>query len=174
MRLEEVIGHRLRAERERQGMTLKAMGQELETYLGKPWTPQAVWQAERGQRDFGAAQLLALALVLEIPVAQLLAPLEGDQLMTLPNGYALSAKDVERLFMAVAAPDGAELIDQEIALERTAAEISDALGQLTNARAQVYVVADQLMTLVKKAELSPRVLARYEAAKGERPTTEGD
>src|SRR4051812_27415818 len=97
MKIEQAIGARLRAARDEQGMTLEAVGNEMGTYLGKAWTPQAVWQAEQVRRDFRAAQLLAFALVFEIPLVQLLASVPGDEPLTLDN-YELTAEDTRHLF----------------------------------------------------------------------------
>jgi len=65
MRVEEAIGRqvaRLRAQRQ---LSLADLGEALGRYLGKPWSRQAVHQAERGQRSFTAAELTALALALD-------------------------------------------------------------------------------------------------------------
>lgn len=71
MRVEEAIGRQiahLRAERQ---LSLADLGETLGRYLGKPWSRQAVHQAERGQRSFTAAELTALALVLDTAVQAL-------------------------------------------------------------------------------------------------------
>jgi transcriptional regulator with XRE-family HTH domain len=80
MRVEEAVGQqvaRLRAQRQ---MSLADLGQALGRYLGKPWSRQAVHQAERGQRAFTAAELTALALALDTSVPALFraghAPIE--------------------------------------------------------------------------------------------------
>jgi transcriptional regulator with XRE-family HTH domain len=71
MRVEEAVGQqvaRLRAQRQ---LSLADLGEALGRYLGKPWSRQAVHQAERGQRAFTAAELTALALVLDTSVPAL-------------------------------------------------------------------------------------------------------
>jgi transcriptional regulator with XRE-family HTH domain len=71
MRVEEAIGiqiARLRAQRQ---LSLADLGEALSDYLGKPWSRQAVHQAERGQRSFTAAELTALALALDTSVPAL-------------------------------------------------------------------------------------------------------
>ncbi|GAA3097729.1 helix-turn-helix domain-containing protein [Nonomuraea salmonea] len=90
MRVEEAIGHqiaRLRAER---GMSLTELGEALGRYLDRPWSRQAVHQAERGQRSFTAAELTALALVLDTSVPVLFRA-ENDRI-ELPGG-AVSPED---------------------------------------------------------------------------------
>lgn len=79
MRVEEAIGRqvaRLRAQRQ---LSLTGLGEALGCYLGKPWSRQAVHQAERGQRSFTAAELTALALALDTSV-QALFRAEGEQI----------------------------------------------------------------------------------------------
>jgi transcriptional regulator with XRE-family HTH domain len=90
MRVEEAIGRqiaRLRAQRE---LSLADLGEALGRYLGRPWSRQAVHQAERGQRSFTAAELTALALVLDTSV-QALFRAENDQ-VELP-GRAISPEE---------------------------------------------------------------------------------
>lgn len=79
MRVEEAIGRqvaRLRAQRQ---LSLADLGEALGCYLGKPWSRQAVHQAERGQRSFTAAEITALALALDTSV-QALFRAEGEQI----------------------------------------------------------------------------------------------
>jgi len=65
-------------------------------YLDKPWSRQAVHQAERGRRAFTAAELAALALALDTSIPALFladaAPIE------LP-GAAVSAEDYRAILL---------------------------------------------------------------------------
>lgn len=172
VRIEKSIGLRLKVARERQGLTLDAVGQELGQYLEKSWTPQAVWQAEQGQRDFRAAQLVAFALVLEVPVAQLLSPLEGDtEPVVIGSAYELTEQDVDLLFPAIGSPDGLALLHTEGDLATIAGELvasanaQAGVSELTRALAdRVYKASDVLMGLVAKADNSPKVKARLARA----------
>jgi transcriptional regulator with XRE-family HTH domain len=90
VRVEQAIGRqvaRLRAQRQ---LSLADLGQALGSYLGKPWSRQAVHQAESGQRSFAAAELIALALALDTSV-QALFRAEDDQI-ELP-GRAISPEE---------------------------------------------------------------------------------
>jgi transcriptional regulator with XRE-family HTH domain len=90
MRVEEAIGRqiaRLRAQRE---LSLTDLGEALGGYLGKPWSRQAVHQAERGQRSFTAAELTALALALDTSVQALFRAENGQ--IELP-GRAISSEE---------------------------------------------------------------------------------
>jgi transcriptional regulator with XRE-family HTH domain len=77
MRVEEAIGRQIAHLRAQRQLSLADLGEALGRYLGKPWSRQAVHQAERGQRSFTAAELTALALVLDTSV-QALFRAEGD------------------------------------------------------------------------------------------------
>ena len=74
MRVEEVVGWQLRERREALGLTQEQLGGQLEPLLGRPWSRQAVSAAEKGDRSFGAAELVALAAVLQATVGDLLKP----------------------------------------------------------------------------------------------------
>src|SRR6201994_4122537 len=84
MRVEEVIGRQIARLRAQRQLSLTDLGQALGRYLGRPWSRQAVHQAERGQRSFTAAELTALALALDTSV-QALFRAEGGQI-ELPGG----------------------------------------------------------------------------------------
>ena len=71
MRVEEAIGRQIARLRAQRQLSLADLGETLGRYLGKPWSRQAVHQAERGQRSFTAAELTALALALDTSVQAL-------------------------------------------------------------------------------------------------------
>jgi transcriptional regulator with XRE-family HTH domain len=75
----KLIGGRIRAARTEHNLTQAALGQLLEPWLGKAWLKQAVSQAEQGRRDFTAAELLALAAVLQVPMGYFFATPPGDE-----------------------------------------------------------------------------------------------
>ncbi|MFJ4867773.1 helix-turn-helix transcriptional regulator [Streptomyces sp. NPDC088757] len=68
VRIEEVIGRNLRQIREGNGLSQTDLGQAMAEHLGKPWSRQAVSAAEKGRRFFTAADLLALARVLDVSI----------------------------------------------------------------------------------------------------------
>jgi len=95
VRIEEAVGKQIARFREARQMSLTQLGEALAKYLGKPWSRQAVHQAERGRRAFTAAELAALALVLDTSVPALFlaaAPVE------LP-GAAVSAEDYQGILL---------------------------------------------------------------------------
>ncbi|MET7335826.1 helix-turn-helix transcriptional regulator [Nonomuraea sp. NPDC005650] len=84
MRVEEAIGRqiaRLRAERQ---LSLTELGEALGRYLDRPWSRQAVHQAERGQRSFTAMELTGLALALDTSIPALFRVEDGG--VELPGG----------------------------------------------------------------------------------------
>ena len=79
MQVEEAIGRQIARLRAQRQLTQADLGDTLGCYLGKPWSRQAVHQAERGQRSLTAAELTALALALDTSV-QVLFRAEDDQI----------------------------------------------------------------------------------------------
>ena len=96
MRVEEAIGRQIARRRAQRQLPLADLGEALGRYLGKPWSRQAVHQAERGQRSFTAAELTALALALDTSV-QALFRAEDDQ-VELP-GRAISAEEYRGILL---------------------------------------------------------------------------
>lgn len=95
MRIEAVIGRQIARFREARQMSLTQLGEAVGTYLGRPWSRQAVHQAERGRRAFTAAELAALALALDTSVPALFL---ADDAVDLP-GAAVSAQDYRGILL---------------------------------------------------------------------------
>jgi len=74
VRVEEVVGRRVRARREELGMTQKEFGRRVGQLLGKAWSRSTVSVAENGSRAWAAADLVAVAMVLQVTVGDLLIP----------------------------------------------------------------------------------------------------
>jgi transcriptional regulator with XRE-family HTH domain len=83
---EELIGRNIRTEREKKRWTQEELGAELEGPLGRPWSRQAVSQAESGQRSFPVTDVLAISLALGCPVSSLLLTNEVGEPVVLPSG----------------------------------------------------------------------------------------
>jgi transcriptional regulator with XRE-family HTH domain len=97
MRVEEAIGRQLARLRAERRMSLTELGEALGRYLDRPWSRQAVHQAERGQRAFTAAELTALALVLDASVQALFRA--EDVGIELPGG-AVSREDYRGILLS--------------------------------------------------------------------------
>ena len=96
MRVEEAIGRQVALRRAQRQLSLTDLGEALGRYLGKPWSRQAVHQAERGQRSFTAAELTALALALDTSLPALFRT-DGDPI-ELP-GRVLPADEYRGLLL---------------------------------------------------------------------------
>ena len=96
MRIEAAIGKQIAHFRETRQMSLTQLGEALGQYLDRPWSRQAVHQAERGRRAFTAAEMAALALVLETSIPALF--LTDDPRVELP-GAAVSAQDYRGILL---------------------------------------------------------------------------
>ncbi|TQK19104.1 transcriptional regulator with XRE-family HTH domain [Microbacterium sp. SLBN-154] len=73
MRIEKIVGQNVARLRAAKGWSQPQFGEEIGSLLkSKPWTRQAVSNAEKGQRAFTVADLVALACVLETSPAALL------------------------------------------------------------------------------------------------------
>ncbi len=96
MQVEAAIGEQIARLREARQMSLTQLGQAMGRYLGKPWSRQAVHQAERGRRAFTAAELAAIALALDTSIPALFLADSGP--IELP-GTAVSAEDYRAILL---------------------------------------------------------------------------
>lgn len=86
----QVIGWNLR--RRRIGRwTQPEFGRQLGRVLPKPWPAQTVSSAEKGERAFAAAELVAIAHLLEVPVAALFSPPLPVQSVTVTDELTVPA-----------------------------------------------------------------------------------
>lgn len=72
--IEVVIGLRMHETRRAKELTQEQFGQSLGELLGRAWSRQAVSSAEQGGRQFTAAELVAIAHVLNTTVPALMTP----------------------------------------------------------------------------------------------------
>ena len=139
MRVETAIGNQIARLRETRQMSLTQLGEALGRYLDRPWSRQAVHQAERGRRAFTAAELAAFALALDTSVPALFLA-DADQL-ELP-GTSISAEDYRGILLYAgndAPMDGVE--ELIVALH----DIAEVLSRPVLARlAKIGQVADQV------------------------------
>lgn len=70
------VGLNLKLYREAIGISQAELGRNLEPILGVPWSRQAASAAEKGQRAFAAAELVALAKLLGVEVADFFRQVE--------------------------------------------------------------------------------------------------
>jgi transcriptional regulator with XRE-family HTH domain len=91
-----MIGQRIRARREHLELSQSQLGQRLSDLMGRSWPRQAVSAAERGERSFTAAELVAFAFSLGTSVSGLMTPqadVEGVDLggVVLPNNVVVAS-----------------------------------------------------------------------------------
>jgi transcriptional regulator with XRE-family HTH domain len=89
MRVEDIIGQRIKDRRETMELSQEALGKLIGEQLGREWTRQAVSAAEKGKRSFVAAELLAIAYVLGVSVGRLLSPPAEAEAVELADGITL-------------------------------------------------------------------------------------
>lgn len=89
MRIEEIVGRRVRGRREELGLSQAQLGKLIGGHLGRDWPRQAVSAAEKGQRSFGIAEMTALADVLGASIGDLIEPLTpcGQCNDSVPEGF---------------------------------------------------------------------------------------
>lgn len=127
MHIEEIIGSRIQSRRDQLRFSQAKLGELMERTLGKPWTRQAVSLAEKGGRSFTAAELFALAEILDMPIARFFLPLNnfsGD--IELHTGETVKVSDYLRIVGGPptdASPDTEELRRSAMKIVGAAAEL---------------------------------------------------
>jgi transcriptional regulator with XRE-family HTH domain len=93
LRIEEIIGQRIRERREEIGLSQSQLGRLLGEHLGRPWSRQTMSAVEAGDRNFVAAELVTLAHTLEVSVGHLLTPPPDAETVEIVPGIQ-AARDV--------------------------------------------------------------------------------
>jgi transcriptional regulator with XRE-family HTH domain len=139
MRVETAIGNQIARLREARQMSLTQLGEAIGSYLDKPWSRQAVHQAERGRRAFTAAELTALALALDTSVPALF--LAEAQQIELP-GATVSPEDYRAILLYAGSDAPLDGIDELLVALH---DIEEILSRPTLARlAKIERVAEQI------------------------------
>lgn len=94
MKIEDVIGQRIADVRDTNKITQQQLADQIGELLGKTWSRQAVWSAEKGARAFTAVELIAFAHVLGVPVDRLLMPPTSVRTIDLPGGKQLDRSEI--------------------------------------------------------------------------------
>jgi transcriptional regulator with XRE-family HTH domain len=100
---DEVIGRNVHALREGR-MSQAALGSEdgVGQYLGRTWPRQVVWKIEHGERNLDAAELVALALVFDVPVTHLLTAhdqIDDEHEISLSDDYVMTMSELRSAVM---------------------------------------------------------------------------
>ena len=155
-------------------MTQAQLGELLEPWLGRAWVKQAVSQAEQGRRDFTAAELLALAAVLQQPLGYFFATPPGAEQYALefPGGATVPIQTVLAIVYGL---EGTEPLSEQAQMMvlRVAGDVQATLEKLGEQLLRAERGAD---LLVKLAQGLPAVeeAKRATVKKPRRPPRKGE
>lgn len=150
VRLEEVIGGHIADLRSHKEMSQAELGEALGEYLEKPWSRQAIHSAEKGKRAFTAAELVALALVLEAELPDLLEPplQRRHEDVELPRG-GIPAKKLA----AIVAPEASDVWERRANM-RMVADITPMLGGVIQTLQILHVSLDSILQEVEDKQVA--------------------
>lgn len=161
MKIEEVIGRRMAEVRELNEFTQEQIGQRIGEVTGKPWSRQAVHSAEKGNRQFSAADLLVIAQALGTTVPRLMTPPLATREVELQAGVAVDRAELAGLTLPRAS--GAKSYDGAAEILRTLAEAVygqqqyyDTVWKSLDALHQALTTAAEARVTEVKSELEER------------------
>lgn len=96
MRVEEIVGRRIREHRELNNLSQEDFGKFMGVLLSKPWPRQTVSVAEQGKRQFTPTELVACSQVLGIAVERLFSVPADVASIEMPSGHQISRDKVMR------------------------------------------------------------------------------
>jgi transcriptional regulator with XRE-family HTH domain len=98
---DEVLARNARAYRSRKGIGQERLAARMRALGYTAFLRQTVSKVEKGERRLSAAEVLGLALALEVTMRQLLEPQPDDKQIELPNGDSFSERTVRLLVAEV-------------------------------------------------------------------------
>jgi transcriptional regulator with XRE-family HTH domain len=98
---DEVLARNARAYRSRKGIGQERLAARMRALGYTAFLRQTVSKVEKGERRLSVAEVLGLALCLEVTMRQLLEPQPDDKQVELPNGDSLSERTVRLLVSEV-------------------------------------------------------------------------
>jgi transcriptional regulator with XRE-family HTH domain len=154
MRIEEVIGQRMKDFRELEGMSQRELGEGLEPYLGKPWSRQAVSTAETGGRAFTAIELITIAAVLGTSVSRLMTLMPAVGELETPGGVVISGRDTAAVVVSRMSPNViySEMQSAITELAQRLAELETEAAQAARSRSMVFDSMQALLDLLDAAQ----------------------
>jgi len=156
MRIQDVIASNVRKAREEVGLTQKDLGGEIGRWLRKPWPRQTASLLESGRRAFTAEELLAVALVLEKPIAYFFRA--GSLVeVEMPSGATVSAEKIVSLFKGDVEAAAGALSEETDALGAALRKAFDVLQKQRDALEEVQHHYELLETVLLVASGSIRV-----------------
>lgn len=144
VKIEQVIGERIAQVREENAWTQDEVGRRLGEVLGKSWSRQAVWNAERGQRVFTARELIALQLVFGVTVETLMRPFRDTDQIELP-GVTIEWADL----IEPSLPD----TRAGVALHEAQTQVADVVHLLADLSESVAALGGHLDQAIREARI---------------------
>lgn len=129
------IALELRRHREAAGMTQTELGLRVGALLGRSWPRQAVHMMEQRGRAIRIAELIAFAIVLEVPVVQFMIP--PGHVSLIPGGEMLARQTITHALGIAPAAD----------------EVNAAAGQLRHAMNEAAVSMQAAMEAAAELRL---------------------
>ncbi len=162
--ISDVVRKRVQERRHERGLTQSELAQ-LMTAAGVPLTGDKVSKLESGKRSVGVEELFALAWVLDVPLADLVRPLDGEPEIRLTQDESRGWNEVANWIVwgREETPDAQEA--QEFM--RLLYELifwTQAIKEAPTAEKATYrkKVADVILGAAEAAQLRPGVIARLE------------
>ena len=93
---DEIVAANIRAARARAGLGQALIVERMRALGFTTWHRQTLGKIERGERRLLAAEVMALAWVLETTISALLAPTDADRLVEFPSGGVIAVASVRR------------------------------------------------------------------------------
>jgi len=147
MRIEEIVGQRIRDRREQLGLSQSQLGKLMGEHLGHAWPRQAVSAAEQGKRSFPVAELITLAHVLKVSVGQLLTPPPGSETVEIGPGV-----HAERDVITLALVPAMAVDKPQEELQETFSRLLLHVRQLSRAADDVHQDMDVMQRLAMAAQ----------------------
>lgn len=148
-RLEEVIGENVRQRRDRLGYSQAQFGERMGFLLGATWKPQTVSAAEKGRRQFIAAELVTLAHVLNCRVQDLL-DVDPPQQVRISDAWVKDADYSEPIQRAV---EGSGL-----SMNRLQEHYSTTYRELLRAKSEAEEIRQRSDNLTQQLDFTGKVL----------------
>lgn len=157
VRIEELVGQRIRDRREELNMRQEEFGRRLAPLLGKAWSRQAVSSAEQGKRAFTAAELVAIGHVLEMRPARLLRAPAWVEEVELPTGSTVPVKDMPEMpqadqYIAKLMSLVREFHEASMDMSKASAELERSSKRASSAGAQFIIELEDTFGLFRLAQ----------------------
>lgn len=96
----EILARRIRGARAEKRLGQESVAARMRALGFDGWTRQTVGSTEKPTRRVTAAEVIGLALVLEVPVPALLTPVPNDEAVAFPGGQ-VAVKSMEKLILGM-------------------------------------------------------------------------